>query len=92
MITDKIYQLFARYVSNMYYKKHYKVNDTNLYISNGIGTDKYKFRINSIPSINVYRIKNTLHPITRDERQSFRGTTRNSPYGALFRRWHAQDL
>ena len=45
--------------SNMYYSPHYDVNDTELYISNGIGCDKFKFRINSIPSINVYKIKNT---------------------------------
>ena len=45
--------------SRMYYKNHYKINDTNLYISNGIGCDQFKFRINSIPSINVYKIKNT---------------------------------
>lgn len=52
-------KLLLKNGSNMYYKKHYKVNDTNLYISNGVGSDSFKFRINSIPSINVYKIKNT---------------------------------
>ena len=52
-------RLLLKNGSRMYYKDHYKINDTNLYISNGIGTDKFKFRLNSIPSINVYKIKNT---------------------------------
>lgn len=52
-------RLLLKNGSKMYYKEHYKMNKTNLFISNGIGTDKFKFRINSIPSINVYKIKNT---------------------------------
>lgn len=52
-------QLLLKKGSRMYYKDHYKINDTNLYISNGFGTDQFKFRMNSIPSINVYKIKNT---------------------------------
>ena len=52
-------RLLLKKGSRMYYKNHYKTNDTNLYISNGIGSDNFKFRINSIPSINVYKIKNT---------------------------------
>ena len=52
-------RLLLKNGSRIYYKDHYKVNDTNLYISNGIGTDKFKFRLNSIPSINIYKIKNT---------------------------------
>lgn len=51
-------RLLLKKGSRMYYKNHYKINDTNLYISNGIGSDNFKFRINSIPSINVYKIKN----------------------------------
>ena len=50
-------KLLLKKGSTSYYKEHYKINDTNLYISNGIGSDKFKFRINSIPSINVYKIK-----------------------------------
>ena len=52
-------KLLLKRGSKMYYKEHYKVNDTNLYISNGIGCDNFKFRFNSVPSINVYKIKNT---------------------------------
>ena len=52
-------KLLLKNGSRLYYKEHYKMNKTNLFISNGLGTDKFKFRINSIPSINVYKIKNT---------------------------------
>ena len=54
-----INKLLLKNGSNLYYAPYYGVNDTELYISNGIGCDKFNFRINSIPSINVYKIKNT---------------------------------
>ena len=34
----------------------YKLNNTDLYISGGIGTLNYKLRFNNKPSINFYRI------------------------------------
>lgn len=42
--------------SRRYYKEYYKVNNTNLYISSGIGTSKVGFRLFNKPSINFYRI------------------------------------
>ncbi len=39
-----------------YYKPYYKVNNTDIYISNGIGTSIFKLRFGSIPSINLYRL------------------------------------
>ncbi len=39
------------------YDTHYNINNTNIYISNGIGTSMLKIRFNSIPSINLYRLK-----------------------------------
>ncbi len=39
-----------------YYKNHYKVNNTDLYISNGIGCSKIGVRLFSIPSINFFRL------------------------------------
>ena len=36
----------------------YKVGDTDLYISSGLGTSLYKFRLFNRPSINFYRITN----------------------------------
>lgn len=39
-----------------YYLPYYKVNNTNLYISGGLGTANYKLRFLNKPSINFYRI------------------------------------
>ena len=42
--------------SKKYYKEHYLVNNTNLYISSGIGVSRYNFRLFNHPSINFYRL------------------------------------
>lgn len=42
--------------STKYYDEYYKVNNSDLYISGGIGTSKIKFRLFNKPSINFYRI------------------------------------
>ena len=39
-----------------YYKEYYKVNNTKLFISSGIGTDKIGFRFMARPSINFFRL------------------------------------
>ena len=39
-----------------YYKPNYKINNTDIYISNGIGVNNINFRLFNIPSINFYRI------------------------------------
>ena len=39
-----------------YYKEHYDLGDTKLYISSGIGTSTLNFRLFNRPSINFYRI------------------------------------
>lgn len=44
--------------SKKYYKNYYKVNDTDLYISSGIGTTSFKYRLFNKPSINLYRLTN----------------------------------
>lgn len=41
-----------------YFSEYYELNNTKLYISNGIGTSKYKFRFLNKPSINLYRLRN----------------------------------
>lgn len=41
-----------------YYKPYYKLDNTDMYISSGIGTSKFKFRLFNRPSFNLYRIKN----------------------------------
>lgn len=44
--------------SNYYKENYYLINNTDLYISNGLGTNKYPFRLFSKPSINLYRLYN----------------------------------
>lgn len=44
--------------SNTYINDYYKVNNTDLYISNGIGYKLFEFRLFNAPSINVYRFDN----------------------------------
>lgn len=41
-----------------YYKEHCKINNTDLYISSGIGTSGISFRLFNKPSINFYRLTN----------------------------------
>lgn len=41
-----------------YYDSHYKINDSNMYISNGLGVSKYNFRLFNTPSYNIYRFTN----------------------------------
>ena len=39
-----------------YYDKYYKVDNIDLYVSNGIGVSRVNFRLFNTPSINFYRI------------------------------------
>lgn len=39
-----------------YYKPYYKIDNKDIYISNGVGTSLLKLRFRSIPSINLYRL------------------------------------
>lgn len=38
-----------------YINDYYELNNTNIYISNGIGYEKYNFRLFNTPSINIYK-------------------------------------
>lgn len=42
--------------ASKYDGEYYKINDTNLYVSFGIGVSRYNFRLFNRPSINFYRI------------------------------------
>lgn len=42
--------------ASKYFDKEYKVGNTELYISSGIGTSKFKVRLFSKPSISIYRL------------------------------------
>lgn len=39
-----------------YYDSHYKIENTDLYVSNGLGVSNYNFRLFNTPSYNVYRL------------------------------------
>ena len=44
--------------SRKYYNEHYKLDDSNLYISSGIGTNGSGIRLFTHPSINLFRLSN----------------------------------
>lgn len=50
--------LYLPKLSRKYYNGHYLINNTNLYVSNGLGTSGLRFRLFSKPSFNLYRITN----------------------------------
>ncbi len=41
-----------------YNNEYYRINNTDLYISTGIGTDEFTYRLFNKPSINFYRLTN----------------------------------
>lgn len=45
--------------SKKYYEEYYKIKNTELYISNGLGTSGINARLNNHPSINLYRFYKT---------------------------------
>ena len=49
--------VFLDDLSDKYYQEHYSKGITDIYISSGIGTNKYPYRIFNKPSINLYRLK-----------------------------------
>ena len=42
-----------------YLNDYYKVDNNDLYISNGLGTEKISFRLFNTPSITLYRVYNS---------------------------------
>ncbi len=44
--------------AKIYYDEYYKVNNTNFYISSGLGTSVLNIRLFNKPSINLYRLVN----------------------------------
>lgn len=51
-----IKKLLLQKGAKKYYKNHYTLNNTELYISSGIGTTKFKYRLFNKPSIELYRL------------------------------------
>ena len=48
ILDDEVYK---------YHKEHYEKGITNIYISGGLGTNEYKYRLFNKPSFNLYRLK-----------------------------------
>lgn len=44
--------------SKKYYDSQYTINNTKIYISNGLGNESYDIRLFNTPSINFYRLNN----------------------------------
>lgn len=44
--------------SSKYINSHYKIDDSDIYITSGIGTNGIGFRLNNHPSINFFRLSN----------------------------------
>lgn len=55
----KVGGLITRKDAKKYTKEYYKINDTRLYVSSGIGTDKLGIRLGTRPSINFLRLAKT---------------------------------
>ena len=49
--------LFVDEESYKYHKEYYEKGITNIYISGGLGTNEYKYRLFNKSSINLYRLK-----------------------------------
>ena len=42
--------------AKQYHESHYKIENKDLYISNGLGVSNFNFRLFNTPSYNVYRL------------------------------------
>ena len=49
--------IFLDDLGDKYYQEHYSKSITDIFISSGIGTNKYPYRIFNKPSFNLYRLK-----------------------------------
>jgi len=52
----KIGAIYTVQGAKKYPNEHYQINDCDLFVSGGLGTSGYKFRLFNRPSINLYRI------------------------------------
>lgn len=50
--------VYTKENSRKYYNSYYKIDNTNFYISSGIGNSTINIRLNNPPSFNLYRIVN----------------------------------
>lgn len=57
VILPLIGPLMKKEGAKKYPSSHYTINNTDLYVSGGIGNSKYQFRLLNHPSINFYRLR-----------------------------------
>lgn len=50
--------IMKKNLAQIYINDYYTINNTNIYISNGLGTETINFRLFNSPSINIYTLKN----------------------------------
>jgi len=53
-----IKQLLLSKGSRNYYDEYYKIKQTDIFISSGLGTNKFTYRLFNRPSVNLYRLTN----------------------------------
>lgn len=51
-------KIYTPYGAKNYYDEYYRINNSDLFISSGLGTSKTKLRLFNKPSFNFYRITN----------------------------------
>ena len=54
----KIGGIIKKQGSSKYLNPHYKIDDCDIYVSSGLGTDGIGFRVNNHPSIYLFRLSN----------------------------------
>lgn len=52
------FPIIRKHKGTKYYKEYYKIKDTDLYVSSGLGTSNINVRVGSHPSINFFRLYN----------------------------------
>ena len=57
-VSKKLGDSFDETLINDYYDEYYQLNNSDLYVSSGIGTSRLKFRFLNNPLFNLYRIVN----------------------------------
>ena len=57
-LVNIIRPIFINKDSNKHYKEYEKIQDTDIYISNGLGTNNIQLRLNNYPSFNLFRLYN----------------------------------
>ena len=57
-LVNIIRPIFINKDSNKHYKEYERIQDTDIYISNGLGTNNIQLRLNNYPSFNLFRLYN----------------------------------